>query len=212
MSKLKSTCISFVKTLGNIDYFKETESLLEYIESVEEATLGKDNVYTLYKHLPCILELVNSEDVPGNKKFNFLNEVSLFNGKLKLELFKTENKKTKKALVKHLSNILKHSFEFTDSFPIDQSTFSNPMQLASNEEVLDTIKNNKSLANIVENLTNKLTNDNIDPLKLMSSIMTGDMSDSTIQGILTTVQNDISKIDKSELDAITSQFEKFVTK
>jgi hypothetical protein len=207
MTDLKQLCVSFITTLSTFEYFKDSTRLLEYINAQDASVLG-NGMAPLIAFMPEILNIINSEQPQSNKKFKFLESITLFDGQLKLDIFKNENKNTKKAIVKHLSNLLAASYEYT------KNEFSSSVlpqfEGKSMEGMIDVIQKSECLSGIIDKFSNKLTSSEIDPMQLLSSLMSGDINNSAVKGLIDEVQSDISKMDAKDIERLTAQIGSFM--
>ena len=222
MSKLNKSCISFIDTLKtSFGYFKNHTEIKDHIDSIDEKTLGKDISESLFKYTTNILDIVNSDSLPSSADLKFLDSVTLFDKKLSLKLFKPENKKTKKVIVKHLSNMLAASFEFTSGSMLPQLSYDssrtrdadsplvipnfsgiNPMELMNNSKLTDMFSNDAELSSVVDKMTKKLVDSDIDPMQLLGNLMSGDINNPKVKDLIAGVQDDIKGMDKEKLEGI----------
>lgn len=227
MSKAQDTCVKFIDTLSTcFEYFKNGQEIIKYIRETPSEEFGKELSQSLSKFASSILIVMNSDNVPTNAQIKFLDDVHLFKDKLHLKVFKPENKKTKKVIVKHLSKLLAVSLEFLapeDSGFLDPPeaevptglnlpTGFNPMDLMGNSQLTEMFTKNKELGSMVEKMTNKLMENKVDPMQLLGSMMSGDVNNEFVKGLFVDVENDMKSMDKDKLQEITKNIESVIKK
>ena len=172
-----------------------------------------------------ITNIVNSVRKIKKQDFDFLNNINLFD-LLEFKLFDLENKNTKKTLVEHLHNISCFTNIFilfqngddvqsyldkfiqstippeqnieTPKFKSNKQSKSNKSNNNNNElnDLFNNLLNNPSIMNIAQDLSNNLEHDNINPMNLLSSIMSG-KPNPTLNKLTKTIED---KINSGELD------------
>ncbi len=163
------------------DYIKKTSS-----EEVLKNTLDVLQKYTLK------LNNIQSEQKIKSKEYLFLNEIKLFNETLDFNSFKDENKNTKKTLCKYLHSILISSLVTK----VSPEELEKMFKKEKDDLNLNSLMGNKELVKIAEDITNDLKNENVDPMSLMSSLLSG-KSNKNIDKIVNKIQ---SKIETGELN------------
>ena len=209
---LKESCIKFIDVLASFDYYKDAESkkVRDFINKAsEKGELGTD-LTSLLPFTKNILEITASNKVPSNVQVKFLDSVKLFGDTLCLRTFKSENRKTKKIIIKHLSNIIANLFSTTGTIPKElEYILQNDEEIESSvDSVLGMFQGNEELNGIVEKMTRKLTSGDMDPMQLLSSIMIGDTDNSKIQELIGDVKEDFEKMDKTKLEGINESITK----
>ncbi len=198
-SDLKTSCKSFIESLkGTFDYFKNSEYIIEYINDTSDEELGTEIYKMLVPFNNEITNLLNTSN-QKNAHFKFLEKIVLFK-LLNLRDFKSENKKTKISLVKHLVKLLSVSTNFVNIELLESVGTEITDQLTS------LFNESPQLNNLVEKLTNKVKNDNINPMELLGSLVTGNTGgsgSSSIQELMSEIKTDISKINKNDLEGMT---------
>jgi hypothetical protein len=174
-------------------------------------------------------------------EFDFLNNIVLFKGLLKFDVFKDENKNTKLSLVKYLHTIYMSVFVLhfgmvsgdVDSLTHHLSGFVKGIQDRMLEEslsqevsqqvsrkdktkqknvplpassgpnfgnLMESLMQNNDIMNLATDLTRDIQTQNLDPMMLLSSIMSGKPNE-TIQNLVSNITNKIeSKINNGEID------------
>lgn len=165
------------------------------------------------------------------RELEFLNGLVLFNDLLQLKWFEKENKNTKMTLVNFLNTmyvsgdvclngiddvIEKLEMEKLEMEKLEiekrnvQMKQKNPM-----EDMLSSLMGNSSIMSMAAELTHDLQNKKLDPLKIMSSLMSG-KPDEELQGIINNITTKLEKkiesgeINKNELERQTTELMKNV--
>lgn len=177
-------------------------------------------------------------------EYDFLKDIVLFNGLLKFEVFKDENKNTKLSLVKYLHTIYMSVFVLhfgmvsggdVDSLTQHLSGFvkgirdkmleeqavlsegsskkrkqhqSNRLPQAPSQtapvqnfgNLMESLMQNNEIMNLATDLSRDIQSQNLDPMMLLSSIMSGKPNE-TVQNLVSNITNKIeSKINNGEID------------
>lgn len=184
-------------------------------------------IYTALKeHDSTLSSLLTGNEKIRNHQLDFIHELKVFDSTLDCNIFKNENKNTKKEIVKYLATLYMSScFLQTDLANISESleSFIKTMQRPKDENVKgkkkvlrqQTRKNATGASNIgmfedlfanpdIMNLANDLTKDleakKIEPMSLLTSILSGKPND-TLQELVSDISNKIeTKINNGELD------------
>lgn len=211
MTTLFQAVSKFIDTLETFEYF-DAAPVRTWLKDKDEETVGQELSKNLSKYISNVLDIVNSDKVPSNAQVRFLDDITLFGGTLNLGSFKAENRKTKRAIVKHLSNILAMSLQYSNTIP--ESMPVNPMALMSDPKIMDMFKSNGELSSIVKKMTDKLVSSKVDPASLLTSIMTGQSSgnDDFLKDMFSEIESDIKKIKPEDMNDITSNFEHLIGK
>ncbi len=171
----------------NMD-FKKTR---DYIEKTSSEEVLKNTLDVLQKYT-LKLNNIQSEQKVKSKEYLFLNEIKLFNETLDFNSFKDENKNTKKTLCKYLHSILISSLVTK----VSPEELEKMFKKEKDDLNLNSLMGNKELVKIAEDITNDLKNENVDPMSLMSSLLSG-KSNKNIDKIVNKIQ---SKIETGELN------------
>lgn len=256
--EILSTLVSFITQLELVfDYINN-----EYINKLRDfsTTLNNDKTllnfaettYNILKPYETNLSYIIMEKHKIKSSFyDFLNNIVLFDNILEFNVFKDENKNTKKTIVTYLYNLYmscfilkfgtqtenqdfsqklisfvenlqkisqeqinlnsinkkkkKHSSRNTSkngNLNIDNimGLVSNPNNLNGLDNVFKSLMSNNELMNIASDLSKDIQNENIDPLTLLSSMMSG-KPNNQIQKLVNNVTKKIEhKINKGEID------------
>jgi hypothetical protein len=226
------------------------EFVLDYIEKNK-----------LYESI--LSKVVSNKTKLKKQEFEFLNNIILFN--LNFEIFKDENKNTKKTLIKYLYNIymtcsvlsnfknlnngnFQELLQFMNNFKLERETFNNDIEVSSNSlsqtkknkkyskntrnlnstpgmpnlmagmsgmpgmsgiagmsgmfnNLLNSnFMNNPHIKDIVNDISNDIENQNIDPLTILNSMMTGNGNPS-VNNLISNITNKLeNKINNGEID------------
>jgi hypothetical protein len=241
-------------------FFNEIDLVFDY---VDKSIVGKLEKFLGSLSNPSNMKLFVEETVPilkaheqsiskviAKKKartteFDFLNDIVLFNGLLKFDVFKNENKNTKLSLVKYLHTIYMSVFVLhfgmvsgdVDSLTHHLSGFVKGIQDRMLEEsssqqvsrkdkkqnnspplsslpksplppssgpnfgnLMESLMQNNDIMNLATDLSRDIQNQNLDPMMLLSSIMSGKPNE-TVQNLVSNITNKIeSKINNGEID------------
>jgi hypothetical protein len=253
-----------IKTLTK--FFNEIDLVFDY---VDKGIVGKLEKFLKHVSNPNNMKVFVEETVPILKKYeeniskviakrrvrtaeyDFLNDIVLFKGLLKFDVFKDENKNTKLSLVKYLHTIYMSVFVLhfgmvsgdVDSLTHHLSGFvkgiqdrisdeklsqqlsqklskkdkriresSNDLRESSNNlplptssgpnfgNLMESLMKNNDIMNLATDLSRDIQTQNLDPMMLLSSIMSGKPNE-TIQNLVSNITNKIeSKINNGEID------------
>lgn len=227
-STINTISLEFVETLSKFTYFtNKALPIMDYIKECETEDLGRGISNSLFSYTTDILNIVNSDKVPSNADVKFLEKITLFNKTLNLKDFKSENRKTKKVIVKHLSNLLAVSFKYAESDVMNKSFENlmksvtvdsqlpanfNPMEMMNDGKLMDMFSQNNELTSIVNKMTTKLMDSKVDPMQLLGSIMSGNTQSGVLQSLFSDIENDIKNMDKDKLKDITKDLESIIKK
>jgi hypothetical protein len=172
--------------------------------------------------------------VPNNKinshEFEFLNHLVLFNNILEFKVFASENKNTKKTLVQYLYNMYMScilidlpfenaNVEMTSFIEMIQSRIPKPVEKKTRQRrknnndsntqldgIFNSLLSNPDIIDMAKDLTQDLQEQKIDPMTLMSSILTGKPDkklESIVSKITHKLENKLStgEINKEDLEA-----------
>ena len=165
---------------------------------------------------------------PRTKDFDFFENVSYFG--IEFKLFKNENKNTKKTLVNYLyqfytvSNFIINLNNTKDPeslqtfiqtiIPLKKTNdisktpdmfniFNKLSNVSSKDKIFEPFKNlmqNKEIMNIANEITSDISSMNIDPMSLMSSLLTGNLNGQTGEFINKITNKISSKINNGDID------------
>lgn len=166
------------KILNNINVEKMKNNDIFFKQTIQEINLEE------YKHS------FHINPKPKTKDFDFMNQI-IFLG-LPFKLFENENKNTKKTLINYLLQFYTTIKMISGDSPDDVLDFitknisknNNSAQLtkalnklnkptAKMMEPLQNLMNNKEIMNIAQELTADIAQMNIDPMAMLSSMMSG---------------------------------------
>lgn len=247
-----------IKTLTK--FFNEIDLVFDYVDKgivkkLEKFLRGLSdprNMKTFVEETVPILK-AHEEDISKviakkrsrTSEFDFLNDIVLFKGVLRFDVFKDENKNTKLSLVKYLHTIYMSVFILhfgmmsgdVDSLTQHLSGFVKgihdrmleeqllvtnqqsskkdktkknnvpvPIQLPSSSgapnfgNLMESLLQNNEIMNLATDLSRDIQSQNLDPMMLLSSIMSGKPND-TVQNLVSNITNKIeSKINNGEID------------
>lgn len=225
---VKQLSVDFLDILKkSFPYFQDHEKVSEYLNKNTEEIIGQGVSDSLFEYTTNILDIVNSDKVPSSIQVKFIEKIELFSGLLHLKVFKSENRKTKKVIVKHLSNLLAASFKYAKA-SIFNSSFDkilksnnsdtvfppnlNPMELMSDGKLMDMFSQNTELSSMVTRMTSKLMESKVDPMQLLGSIMSGNTQSGVVKDLFSDIENDIKKMDPEKLEGITKGIDDIISK
>lgn len=183
---LKELSRKFILELSTaFDYLKSSKYILEYLNNSNMADLELDLQTGLNQYKMQILLLSVKTTGLKNSDFKFLEKITIFK-LLNLNVFKSESKKTKMSIVKHLANIVVLLPQLPET---DIQNSGLPNLLGGNEQ----------LNALAEKVMSQIQHDNINPMNLLGSLMSGNIEDTNLVSLLDTIKEDVSKIDKTEL-------------
>lgn len=172
-----------------------------------------------------------------SEHYLFLDNISFLG--LDFSIFTSENKNTKKSIIKYLYNIYMSTtfFNVNDNINLDQEfdeqlinqqlhEFVNRIKQEAEIEVVDTkskkkknrriqqnvesqqlpnllgsMFNNKEIFNLASDVANQLSTQNINPVMMLSSIMSGKIENTPLEGIITEIQEKVeTKINNGEIN------------
>ena len=173
--EFQETCTQFLEILKIFDYI--TPSQLEKIkEYINDPSSTEKTAAILYPYNKNLIDCCKNT----KSSYMFMNDIMLFDNHLSLKVFVKESKKTKKNIVKHLSNIL------TKSLPL----VSDPTILEKN--ILDV---SPELSKLVQNITQSLGDTDINTLDPMSLLFPTPGT----TGILDTIKDKLKDVDQTKV-------------
>jgi hypothetical protein len=174
--------------------------------------------------------LISTKQKLKSLDLSFLNDIILFNNLLQFKKFSNENKNTKLTIVKYLYNlymccmILKDEVSdnqeqlknFINALPnLDSSnqtptqkrkTLRNTKQTATNNnmgnigDIFQSLMSNNEIMNIATDLSKDIQSQNIDPMMILSSLMSG-KPNTKIQNLVNNITNKLEqKINNGEIN------------
>lgn len=240
-------------------FFNEIDLVFDYVDKSIVAKLEKflgslsnpsnmklfveETVPILKAHEQSISKVIAKRKA-RTTEFDFLNDIVLFNGLLKFDVFKNENKNTKLSLVKYLHTIYMSVFVLhfgmvsgdVDSLThhlsgfvkgiqdrmLEESSSQQVSQQVSRKDkkqnnlppisspptssgpnfgnLMESLMQNNDIMNLATDLSRDIQNQNLDPMMLLSSIMSGKPNE-TVQNLVSNITNKIeSKINNGEID------------
>lgn len=272
--KLKDELFKTIKLFINeielvFEYVNNVEDIKTYTNSLTDSdekltVFIKETLENVKDHDEKIL-MINSGSKVKSSDFEFLSEIKMFNNLLNFDVFKDENKNTKKTIVKYIHTIYMSSFIL--NFGLQSNKFINEKELLSfvssleeklnkqkivvktsnnklsdkkhdkKEDTLSTSVNeshqlfsqmlpsatllgnipglgdvnglsnvfqslmaNNEIMNIASDLSNDIKNENIDPMSLLTSLMSGQPNDK-LNKLVSNITNKIeTKINNGEID------------
>jgi hypothetical protein len=205
--KVIKSLYTYKSKIENDSAFKQNE-MKSYIKIMEPY---KDNLAKIV--LPTVKVKTH--------EFNFLNDLLLFDNILEFKIFSSENKNTKKTLVQYLYNMYMScilvdlpldtaNLELTSFMEMIQARIPKPVEnkvrhkrhTPSNNDtndVFNSLLSNPDIINMAKELTQDLQTQNIDPMSLMSSIISG-KPDKKLEKIVNNISNKLEqKISTGEI-------------
>lgn len=230
MPLMKEMFINTVKQMVNeldlvFEYIpKDTiNKLNKYIDKLQSNdayfnSQSKEIYAALKEHEHTLTFLYNNAKIRGNQ-LEFLHTLVVFDSSLDCNVFKNENKNTRKEIVKYFATLymcscfLQNEFisESLESFiktiqrPIDQKkTSSNKKFSASSPNnqmnLFENLLSNPNIMNLANDLTKELDEKKIEPMSLLSSILSGKPND-ILNELVTDISSKIeTKINSGEID------------
>lgn len=249
--EVKKTLTSFFNEIDLVfDYIDKSivDNLNNFLKSLDDSERLQDFINDclpiLKKYEDEIFYIVTTKKKIRTNDFEFLNNIVLFNNLLEFKLFFSENKNTKRSIVKYLYNIYMSIFILNfgfvsdnniDDFTQQLSSFVSNMQTRLIEQekterlkvvdtknkiykqksnlpqaipqttpnfggLLESLMQNGDIMNLATDLSKDIQNENLDPMMLLTSMMSG-KPDGKIQQLVTNITSKIeSKINNGELD------------
>lgn len=206
------TCLSKIRS----DKTFQREQMKKYIETME-------------RHKDILAKIVVPNTKTKNQDFDFMKDIVLFDNILELKLFATENKNTKKTIVQYLYNMymsclfiglenMSPDNEMTAFLETIQARLPKQTETITRQKRKDTDSNelfnslltNPDIMNIAQDISKDLQNQQLDPMTIMSSLLTGKPNkklDSIVSKITNTLEQKIStgEISKEALEEQASR-------
>jgi hypothetical protein len=189
--------------------YPDTSSIQTAKQQLLEKKDNLSETFTpLLKFKKEIRSILNSGSKPKSKQFNFLKQLELCG--LSFRPYCSENKNTKKTIVKYLSNILT-VLELTQSDPTNPGAFNEDiidgmfknLGLSGGFGSVEKLLQNDSILKLAEEVSKDIQNQDINPVELMSGLMSGkDMMQNTkIKNLVSNLSKQIeTRIESGELD------------
>lgn len=165
--------------------------------------------------------------------YNFLKNIRLFNLLLNFNLFENENKSTKKSLIQYLYNIymccsflniktelsteaviefvnrIKSEAVCTDVVKPAGVKTNMPLKNNNSDSLgnLNDLMGNSDIMKIATDIAEQMKDENINPMTLMASLMSGNMENGPLNDIISKIQSKVDKkvsngeINKEELES-----------
>jgi len=235
--------IDLVFDYVNKDIVKKLEKFLNSLSNPNNMKkFVEETVPVLRDHEENISKMLNKKRA-RTSEFDFLNDIVLFNGLLKFNVFKDENKNTKQSLIKYLHTIYMSVFilhfgmssggdidsltqhlsgfvkgiqdRMLDEQVKNKGTSKNnkivrqPQSSQSNNlppvgqnfgNLMESLMQNNEIMNLATDLSRDIESQKLDPMMLLSSLMSGKPND-TVQNLVSNITNKIeSKINNGEID------------
>jgi hypothetical protein len=181
----------------------------------------KEIYSALKEHDSTLSSLLTGNEKIRNHQLDFIHDLKVFDSTLDCIVFKNENKNTKKEIAKYLATLYMSScFLQTDLANISESleSFIKTMQRPKDENVKGSKKSRKQnsgasnlgmfedlfanpdIMNLANDLTKDLEEKKIEPMSLLTSILSGKPND-TLQELVSDISSKIeTKINNGELD------------
>jgi hypothetical protein len=207
----------------SFDVLEPVEKALEkYIAKLrnDSTFLEEQKEYTLH-HLKCyqsdILKVVECKGKIKGNWFDFLDKIKLFSNLINFDVFKSENKNTKRTLVKNLyfqvykcNELTSTNFKETLDALKEQIGETSTMQLPESmsdlpREALDSMGmgsflNNPALSSIMNSTLKGIKDSGMNPLDMVSQILSGGSND-VLNSLMDSVSKEITdKMASGELD------------
>lgn len=200
----KSNLQKFVGSLStNFAYIPaDTIAKLKMLEDQNEeefTELMRGTYKTLKPYSRQIMHVVTSTKRLKLEDFKFLNKVVIF-GILNLSQFKGENKNTKKSIVQFLHEFFMSSIVVGGNFEEELAKLNLNGSQSDIMNSMQSLMGNKDLMSLATELTHDIQQQNIDPLTLLSSLMSGQKNE-CIDKLMKSVSDKLEdKVNNGELD------------
>ena len=228
------TCNKFLNEIS-ISYDHPTEKYSLYLDEKFEEFV-EESIKVLKEYSDDLTYLSNTKEKVKTVRYHFLQNIILFGGQFKFDMFKDENKSTKKSVVKYLHSLYTLCFLYslngnTDSLnesleklieqmQINQKEslveevielprnekmseipkFTQMPNLNGMEDVFKSLMSNNGIMSIATELSKDIQKENIDPMSMLSGLMSG-RPDEKLQNMITNITGKIeSKINSGEID------------
>lgn len=204
------SCVLFSNKKVKADYYSFLNDILLFNNLLdfkifinESKNTKKDLVKYLYSIYMSVEFLCNTSESDLDLKLQeFVKGIHTEANKLKSENIKLTNKK-RTTLLQNIPSIP----VIPSILPgIDLPDFSNfdfqKMGLPSNlSGIMDSILGNKNIMSIATDISSKMQNQQLNPMDMLSSLMSGNMDNSPLQSLVSEIQEKVdSKINSGEID------------
>lgn len=185
------------------DILKQVQLSQETFKQAQETNSLLTELKPLLSFKNDILAIINHKGKPKSKQFNFLKNLELF--KLNFRFCCNENKNTKKTIVRYLSNLLT-ILELTNSNSLNDETINNLFKdfgLPNGINGVEKLLKNDSIMNLAEKVSKDIQSQNINPMDLMSGLMSGKniLSNKKIANLVNNLSKEIeTKVESGELN------------
>ena len=180
------------------------------VNNTEHLQLFKEIFDNLHVYHHQIIDITNHKGKLKKIDFTFMDSIVLF--KLKFNVFTNENKATKKNLISHLYNFYYPIFLQEMGDPIVREAFEKSvikvlpqeqeqLQDQSIEDPLQMLLGNKEIMNMANDIQAQISRENIDPMSMLTSLMSGGDGGDAFKSIVENVTKNVdSKLNSGELN------------
>jgi hypothetical protein len=199
---------SFINTIEiSFDYIPEAviNNFNKHVINTNKQVMFKEIFDTLHIYHHEIINITNHKGKLKKIDFGFMDSIKLFT--LKLDLFTNENKSTKKNLISHIYNFYYPIYlqvsensdpEYIKSLNL---TVIAPVVVPEKVNPLDSLLGNKDIMSIANDIQAKITNENINPMDILSSLMSGSDGGPALQSLVESVTKNVDlKLENGELN------------
>jgi hypothetical protein len=184
IEEFRSTLLQMVSEIDLVfDYVdkRTVVQLREYIVDLEDTVLAKDLIMQFVEDLKPYDENIRRVTDTGKlrtRDLEFLNGLKLFRGILSFDVFKDENKNTKKTLANYLKTMYLAACvasDRVDNLDVYLETIEEEQKqdVGGMDQVFGSLLRNKEIMNMATELTRDLQESNVDPMMIMGSILGG---------------------------------------
>lgn len=220
LEKVKDSYVEILRNFINeldvsFEYIENIKELKEYVKRMEEDSSFSDRqkeeyCKTIEKYDEKIYNIIYKKAKTAD--FEIMNDMKLFEGKLEMKIFKDENKNTKKNLIKHINSLYMVTRMGEMETMVKENGGKGIEYPKEMEGVMKDIIGNKEIMNIAQTLTKEFEKEKIDPMSLLTSLMTG-KGDNRINKLVDKITKQLDdKFKNGELNEteITRQAETFM--
>jgi len=215
-----STLVQMVNEIDLVfDYVDKNVviGLKQYIESFNDAKFAKEHIEKFIEDVKPYYDKIRKITGPSKVKsrdFDFLSELELFSGLMVFDVFRDENKNTKRTLVKYIETMYVAACVASDrvsSLDVFLETIEEEQKQEEQktrgvvaaggiDQVFGSLLKNKDIMNMASELTRDLKDSNIDPMTIMSSIMSG-TPNTEVTNLVSSITNKIeNRINSGEIN------------
>lgn len=210
-----STLVQMVNEIDLVfDYVDKNvvSGLKEHIEGFNDAKFANEHIEKFIEDVKPYYDQIRK--ITGTRKaksrdFDFLSELKLFSGLLVFDVFREENKNTKRTLVKYIETMYVAACvasDRADSLDVFLETIEEEQKeeqvvaTGGIEQVFGSLLKNKEIMNMASELTRDMQNSNIDPMTIMGSIMSG-TPNAEVTNLVSSITNKIeTRINSGEIN------------